>query len=101
MQFIIRLTPRIPDSMSSADRDALFAAERERSIELRARGKLARMWRVVGKREGIFLWDVESPEELHGLLSSLPGWQYCDVAITPVLQHPIEAEVLASHGHPD
>ena len=92
MQYLVRLTPHLPESLSEAERNALFAAERARSFELQADGTVARMWRAVGTREGISLWDVSSPEELHSSLSSLPAWPYCDVDIQPVIQHPMEAE---------
>jgi muconolactone D-isomerase len=92
MQYLVRLTPHLPDSLPVTGRDALFAAERKRSLELQAEGTVTRMWRVPGTRDGISLWDVPSPEELHASLSSLPAWKYCDVDIAPVIQHPMEAE---------
>lgn len=91
MQVLVRLTARIPDSLSDDARTALFAAERERALQLLAAGKIAQMWRVMGTADGISLWDVDSPEDLHESLSSLPGWKYCDVEIVPVIQHPLQA----------
>lgn len=98
MQYLVRLTPHLPDSLSPAERETLFAAERERSFALQAEGTVARMWRGLGTRTGISLWDVTSPEELHASLSSLPAWPYCDVDIQPVIQHPMEAEFQQQKG---
>jgi len=94
MEFLVRLTPRLPESQSKEERATLFAAERTRGSDLRAEGKMRRMWRLPGTSSALLLWDVESPEELHALLSSMPVWQYCEVEITPLIQHPVEAAVL-------
>lgn len=92
MQLLVRLTAHLPESLTAGELDALFADERRRALELLAEGKLARMWRIMGTTSGISLWDVESPEDLHASLSSLPAWKYCEVDITPVIQHPLEFE---------
>ncbi|ANS31906.1 hypothetical protein R1CP_36500 (plasmid) [Rhodococcus opacus] len=91
MQLLVRLTPHLPDSLPVDERDALFSAERERGLALQAEGKIVRMWRVLGTPAGISLWDVDSLEEFQASLSSLPAWKYCDVEVTPVIQHPLEA----------
>lgn len=90
MQVLVKLTAHLPETLSEGELGALFAAERERALELMAEGKIAQMWRIMGTSAGISLWDVESPEELHASLSSLPAWKFCDVDITPVIQHPLE-----------
>lgn len=93
MEFLVRLTPRFPATQTEAERTALLAAERARGSELLAAGKVRRMWRLPGTTSALLLWDVESPDELHSLLSSMPAWQYCDVEVTTVMQHPVEAAV--------
>lgn len=91
MQILVRLIPHLPESLSVAERDALFSAERKRGLELQAEGKVVRMWRVLGTPTGISLWDVDSLEEFQASLSSLPAWKYCNVEVTPLIQHPLEA----------
>lgn len=91
MQFMVRLSAKLPDSMAGGALEDLFAAERKRALELLREGKVLRMWRVLGTSDGISLWDVESAEEFHAALASLPAWKYCDVQVTPLMQHPLEA----------
>ncbi|ORA22909.1 muconolactone Delta-isomerase [Mycobacterium aquaticum] len=98
MQYLVRLSAHLPESLQGEDRKALFAAERERGLALQSEGKIARMWRVLGQRDGISLWDVQSPEELHAGLSSLPAWPYCEVEVIPVVQHPLETEFQKGAG---
>lgn len=92
MQMLVKLTAQLPETLQGDDLVALFAAERGRAIELLTAGKLTRMWRIAGTTSGITLWDVDSLDDLHDSLSSLPAWKYCTVEITPVVQHPVEAE---------
>lgn len=91
MQMLVKLTAQLPETLQGDEREALFAAERARAMELLSAGKMARMWRIAGTSSGITLWNVDSLEDLHDSLSSLPAWKYCTVDITPVVQHPVEA----------
>ncbi len=98
MQILVKLTAQLPDTLSEAALAALFAAERERAMELLSVGKMAQMWRIAGTGSGITLWNVDSLEDLHDSLSSLPAWKYCTVEITPVVQHPVEAQFANGAG---
>ncbi|GAB7007609.1 muconolactone Delta-isomerase [Nocardioides sp. AN3] len=92
MQMLVKLTAQLPETLCGDELAALFAAERDRAIELLSAGKMTRMWRIAGTSSGMTLWDVDSLEDLHDSLSSLPAWKYCTVEITPVVQHPVEAQ---------
>lgn len=85
------MTPRLPTSLVGDERAKLFEAERARGSQLLRLGKMRRMWRLPGRASALLLWDVEGPEELHELLTSLPMWQYCDIDVTALMQHPLEA----------
>jgi muconolactone D-isomerase len=91
MQMLVKLTAQLPDTLNDDELAVLFAAERDRAMELLSAGKMTRMWRIAGTSSGITLWDVDSLDDLHDSLSSLPAWKYCTVEITPVVQHPVEA----------
>lgn len=91
MQMLVKLTAQLPETLHGDELAALFAAERDRAMELLSAGKMTRMWRIAGTSSGITLWDVDSLDDLHDSLSSLPAWKYCTVEITPVVQHPVEA----------
>jgi muconolactone D-isomerase len=90
MEFLVRLTPSIPESLTAAERETLFAAERARGTELLEQRKMVRMWRLPATASALLLWEVAGPEELHELITSMPVSKYCDVEVTPVIQHPLE-----------
>jgi len=46
------------------------------------------LWRVVGRYSNISVFDVDSPDELHDILWTLPLFPYMQVQVTPLAQHP-------------
>ena len=46
------------------------------------------LWRIVGKYSNISIFEVDSGDELHDLLSSLPLYPYMTIAVTDLAQHP-------------
>ncbi len=56
------------------------------------------MWRLPGTSSALLLWEVAGPDELHEHLSSLPVWRYCDVEVTALMQHPLEAAHRGGQG---
>jgi muconolactone D-isomerase len=46
------------------------------------------LWRVAGQYANYSVLDVESNDELHTLLSSLPLFPYMAIQVTPLAQHP-------------
>ena len=46
------------------------------------------MWRVVGEYANVSIFDVESNDALHELLSGLPLFPYMDITVTPLAKHP-------------
>jgi muconolactone D-isomerase len=41
----------------------------------------------------VSIFDVESNEELHGLLSQLPLFPYMEIRVTPLAPHPSDVRV--------
>jgi muconolactone D-isomerase len=88
MLFHVTMVVRIPHDVDTEKIRQLGAQEHERAKELQLQRKWLHLWRVAGKYENISLFDVESPAELHEILSSLPLRPFMEVEVTALCQHP-------------
>ena len=91
MEFLVKLTPHFPDTLTPEEIADLLKRERARGVDLLKAEKMTRIWRLPGTSSALLLWEVAGPDELHDSLSSLPVWRYCDVEVTALMQHPLEA----------
>ena len=60
----------------------------ETIISYRQQGKWLAGGALAGRKGGCGIWNVESAEELHTLLSQLPMFPFCECEIIPLI--PIE-----------
>ncbi|SPK74385.1 Muconolactone Delta-isomerase 1 (plasmid) [Cupriavidus taiwanensis] len=88
MLYCVQMEVKIPDSLPADRAEAIKAAEKARAIEIQKSGKWPHLWRVAGRYANISIFDVESNDELHDLLSSLPLFPYMTIAVTPLARHP-------------
>lgn len=88
MLFCIEMTVNIPLDSDPVKMDEIKKSEKERAIELQKSGKWPHLWRVTGKYSNISIFDVESNDELHSLLMSLPLFPYMDIKVTALSKHP-------------
>jgi muconolactone D-isomerase len=88
MLFLVHMQVQIPADADKALVDTLKAEEKAFSQKLQHEGKWRHLWRVVGQYANYSVFDVESNDELHTLLSSLPLSRYMSVQVTPLAQHP-------------
>ena len=51
-------------------------------------GKWQHLWRVVGEYANYSVFDVQSNDELHDILSALPLFPYMQISVTPLAKHP-------------
>lgn len=49
---------------------------------------MAHIWRVVGEYANVSIFDVQSNDELHSLLSGLPLFPYMQIKVKPLANHP-------------
>jgi len=82
----------VPDHMPVERFDELREAEKRKAQQLQRDGKWKHLWRVAGRYANVSIFDVESHEELHSLLSSLPLFPLMDVRVTPLVKHPSAIE---------
>lgn len=88
MLFHVRMDVAIPHDMDPDLRTRLVAEEKALAEEIQRSGKWPELWRVVGEYANVSIFDVDSNDELHALLSSLPLFPYMDITVTPLAKHP-------------
>lgn len=88
MLYCAMIDVNVPTDMDPAELATLREAERLKAIELQESGKFLHLWRVSGRMANISIFDCESNDELHQVLSSLPMFPYFSVKIVPLAKHP-------------
>ncbi|MER7013179.1 muconolactone Delta-isomerase [Saccharopolyspora sp. NPDC000359] len=88
MLFQVRMDVHLPPDLAPEARTELLAREKAYSQELQRAGKWPHIWRVVGEYANISIFDVDSNDELHTLLSGLPLFPHMDIHVTPLATHP-------------
>lgn len=88
MLYLVHMIVDIPDSLPAEEAARIKADEKAYSQDLQRSGKWPHIWRVVGQYANYSVFDVESNEELHNLLSALPLFPYMQISVTPLATHP-------------
>ena len=88
MLFLVRMDVLLPPDMPSAIADDIKAREKAYAQDLQRSGKWVHLYRVVGEYANYSIFDVESNDELHGLLSALPLFPFMKIKVTPLAKHP-------------
>lgn len=88
MLYHVQMEVRPPHDLDPERFEQLKAEEKARSQELQRQGKWPHLWRVAGRYANISIFDVESHDELHTLLSTLPLFPFMDIEVTPLARHP-------------
>ena len=88
MLFLVRTDVRIPADMPATQADEIKAREKAYSQDLQRQGKWPHIWRVVGEYANYSIFDAESNDELHTMLSGLPLFPYMEIHVTPLARHP-------------
>ena len=68
--------------------DKLRSDEKARAQQLQRDGIWRHLWRIVGAYANISIFDVESPDKLHEILTSLPLFPFMKIEVTPLCRHP-------------
>jgi muconolactone D-isomerase len=88
MLFHVRMDVAIPRDLDPDERTRLVATEKERALELQRKGRWVHLWRIVGQYSNISVFDVDSTDELHEILWTLPLFPFMTVQVTPLARHP-------------
>lgn len=92
MLFHVRMDVRLPSDMDPSVRADIVAREKAYSQKLQGEGKWPHLWRIVGEYSNISIFDVESNDELHELLSGLPLFPYMDIRVMALATHPSKVQ---------
>jgi muconolactone D-isomerase len=79
---------QLPADMPADVAADIKAREKAYSQELQQRGKWLHLWRIVGEYANYSVFDVESNDELHDILSGLPLFPYMRIHVIPLARHP-------------
>ncbi|MBY8856133.1 muconolactone Delta-isomerase [Nocardia sp. CA2R105] len=88
MLFHVRMDVQLPRDLAPEARAQIVAREKAYSQELQRAGKWPQIWRIVGEYANFSIFDVESTDELHELLSGLPLFEHMRITVTPLATHP-------------
>jgi muconolactone D-isomerase len=84
---------QLPVTMPEDQANVLKKTEKEIAQALQESGKWRHLWRIAGQYANISIFDVESVEELHALISTLPLFPYMQIQIMPLCRHPSSVKV--------
>lgn len=88
MKFLVRMDVNIPTDMPAEQAAEIKATEKAYSQKLQSEGKWPEIWRVVGAYTNYSIFEVDSNDELHDLISNLPLFPYMDIEVTALAKHP-------------
>ncbi|MEO8249601.1 MAG: muconolactone Delta-isomerase [Burkholderiales bacterium] len=88
MLYLVRMDVSIPHDLPAEQVAELKAREKAYSQRLQKSGQWPHLWRIVGEYANVSVFDVESNDSLHELLSQLPLFPYLRIAVTPLTRHP-------------
>ncbi|BAN27780.1 muconolactone Delta-isomerase [Caballeronia insecticola] len=88
MLYLVRMDVHLPHDMPAAQAEEIKAREKAYSQDLQRQGKWQQLHRVVGEYANYSVFDVDSHDELHTILSCLPLFPYMTMKVTPLARHP-------------
>ena len=88
MLFHVRMDVHLPADLDPQTRSELIGREKAYSQDLQHKGRWPHIWRIVGEYANYSIFDVDSNDELHQILSALPLFPYMDIHVTPLARHP-------------
>ena len=88
MLYHVRMDVRPPHDIDPTKFEQLKAEEKARAQELQRSGTWVHLWRIAGQYSNISVFDVESHDALHAILSTLPLFPFMEIAVAPLARHP-------------
>ncbi|KVN90871.1 muconolactone delta-isomerase [Burkholderia ubonensis] len=88
MLFHVEMTVNLPHDMDPVKAATLKAEEKAMCQRLMQDGVWRHLWRIAGKYANVSIFDVESVQQLHDVLSQLPLFPYMSVEVRALCRHP-------------
>jgi len=86
--FMVKLEVNLPHDLDDAFVADVKQREKDHVQKFLEDGRWAHLWRVAGRWGNVAIFDVDSNDELHEMLSALPMFPYLDIGVTPLAIHP-------------
>ena len=87
MLFHVRMNVNLPAAMPAEQAARLKQDEKALAHKLQEQGKWRHLWRIAGQYANVSIFDVESVDELHTLLTALPLFPYMQIDVMPLCRH--------------
>lgn len=88
MLFLARMDVTFPEGMDDQTRADFQVREKEYSGNLQRTGIMKGIWRVAGEYANYSIYDVETHDQLHEVISGFPMFPYLTVSLKPLAEHP-------------
>lgn len=88
MKFLCHMAVAFPEGMKREEVESYQKREREYSQALQRSGEFEQIYRVLGKYENISIFEVDSTERLHEILSGFPMYAHMSIETTALVRHP-------------
>lgn len=88
MLFQVTMSVNIPLDFDKAEAERIKAAEKAYAQELQRSGEWRHIWRIAGQYANVSIFDVESNQRLHEILTGLPLYAFMTITVTPLCRHP-------------
>ncbi|WP_413998596.1 muconolactone Delta-isomerase family protein [Flavobacterium sp. W1B] len=88
MLYLVEMDVHIPESWNEEKLQDYITREKACSQGHQKSGKWVYLWRVAGQYSNVSVLDVESPDELHKIISSLPLFPYMTINVKSLCKHP-------------
>jgi len=101
IEFLITMTITVPAGTAANVVEDTLAREAQRAQELSVQGHLLRLWALAtppDQRRTIGLWHAHDAEEMSGIVAALPLYEWMEVEMTPLSEHPSDPARLKFPG---
>ena len=88
MLFHVKMTVKLPADMDPARAAQIKAEEKELAQRLMREGTWRHLWRIAGQYSNVSIFDVETVQDLHDLVSTLPLFPFMTTEVTALCRHP-------------
>ena len=99
-EFLTWFEVSVPPATDGPAESAVRFQEARRTAELSAEGRLVRLWRLPGSDRDLGHWQARSDDDIAGLLSSLPMFDWLTIQTSALGRHPNDPG-FAARSDPD
>jgi muconolactone D-isomerase len=87
MLFHVQMEVNLPYDLDAVAAEELKKNERAMAQGLQRSGKWRHLWRIAGRYANVSVFDVDSPAELHDILSRLPLFPFMNIEVKALCRH--------------